>query len=265
MPAKPGSLSRLDQAHVAPGVPVIVRPPVADGGVLLQPAYAAVALPDRLRPEGVDAAAAARDERHEPVLVVVDGEGDTGAVPALSTVRRAERHQIVDLALGTAVVAAALRGVVIGAVGREHQQIIATGRDRGTGLEQRPRRAVDHLPLHSGHREQPDFLQRPQTAGRGADADPRPMNRDPVCQRQRLVRHRDMWPAVAPRGSPPDTIIPVAAVPGSWRTRRRSTRAPRRSGRQPSGPTAPGAPAPPCGRPPWRTGSADGTGSRTAG
>ena len=182
---------RFDQAHVAPGVPVIVRPPVADGGVLLQPAFPAVALPDRLGPEGVDAAAAARDERHEPVLVVVDGEGDARAVPALPAVRRAERHQVVDLALGAAVVAAALRGVVIGAVGREHQQVVAAGRDRGAGLEQRPRRTVDHLSLHSGHRQQADLFQRHQTAGRGADAGGRPMNRDPVCQRQRLVRHRE--------------------------------------------------------------------------
>ena len=142
---------RLDQAHVAPGVPVVVRPAVADGGVLLQSALAGAAPRDRLRAEGVDAVVTARDQRHEPVLVVVDGEGDRGAVPALPAVRGAERHQVVDLAPGAAVVAAAIGRVVIGAVGGEHQQVVAAGRDRCTGLEQRPRRAVDHLPLHSGH------------------------------------------------------------------------------------------------------------------
>ena len=100
--------------------------------------------------------------------------------------------------------AVALGRVVVGAVGREHQQVVAAGRDRGAGLEQRARRAVDHLSLHTGHREQSDIFQREQTVGRGAEFDRRLMDGDPLCQRQRLVRHREE-PTVAP---PPDPLKP---------------------------------------------------------
>ena len=122
----------------------------------------------------------------------------------------AERNatRSVDLALGAAVVAAALRGVVIGPVGREHQQVVAAGRDRGAGLEQRPRRTVDHLSLYSGDREQSDIFQRQQTVGRGTGIDRRLMDGDPLCQRQRLVRHRDQ-----PTLPPPPKPLKLRAPP----------------------------------------------------
>ena len=54
-----------------------------------------------------------------------------------------------------------------------------------------PGARVDHLSLYSGDREQSDIFQREQTVGRRTGIDRLFMDGDPLCQRQRLVRHQE--------------------------------------------------------------------------
>ena len=98
-------VDRLNELHVGPRVAIVVGPAEADGRVLLQTLFRGPLARNRLRAEGVDAFRAARNERHEAMLVVIDVESRLRRRPSPALVGGAHGQQVVHLgALAAAVV-----------------------------------------------------------------------------------------------------------------------------------------------------------------